>query len=159
MKYAIVKKQNKSKQDIISNTYGKYYHNVGGKMVEIKPKTDSANFSYKPQVEYTHQQPSNEILSAYGWSFMPPQVWSVPQKRPPACIPTKQNTERVVPIYDKSTPVDALDWTQVGSILPKHEYKEVNNKNYYHPGWIAQDKIEYPMDGKVFKTRYLSPVT
>ena len=87
---------------------------------------------------------------------MPPQYWSVPQQRPPACIPNKQDTATVTPIYDKSAPIDVLDWTQVGSILPKYEFKEVHNPNYYYPGWNAQDKANYPkfQDGKNFSNNY-----
>ena len=150
----IVEKQNNSKSNEIANTDNKYYHNANTDRFNITPKTDSANFSYKPNVEFNHMEPSKKIMSAYGWSYMPPQFWSVPQKRPPACIPSKKNTETVVPIYDKSTPVDALDWTQVGSILPKYEYEEVHNPNYYHPGWIAQDTVNYPIKGGKKSTKY-----
>ena len=105
---------------------------------------DPAKFSYKPKIQFDHKQPSAKVASAYGWSFMPPHFWSVPQKRPPACIPSPQNTATVTPIYDKSVPVDALDYTQVGSILPKFEYNEVYNPDYYYPGWIAKKKEPYP---------------
>lgn len=115
-----------------------------------------SNFNYKPEYEFKHMEPSKEILSAYGWSYMPPQFWSVPQKRPPVCIPDKTAQATVTPIYDKSVPVDALEWTQVGSILPKFEYKEVYNPNYYYPGWIAQDEVKYPFDGKKFSSQYYS---
>ena len=104
----------------------------------------SDNFKYKPETEFKHNQPSKKIASAYGWSYMPPQYWSVPQQRPPVCIPSKKNANSVLPIYDKGTPVNALDYTKVGSILPKFEYNEVYNPNYYYPGWIAQDKKTYP---------------
>ncbi len=115
---------------------------------------DPTAFSYKPEIKFDHKQPSIKIASAYGWSFMPPQFWSVPQKRPPACIPTEKTAATVMPIYDKSTPVDSLEWTKVGSILPKHEYTEVHNPNYYYPGWIAQDSANDPLDNgkKISKT-------
>jgi len=29
-------------------------------------------------------------------------------------------------------------------MLPKFEYNEVYNPNYYYPGWVAQDKKTYP---------------
>ena len=108
-------------------------------------KNINHNFSYKPKVKFDHKQPSKQIASAYGWSYMPPQYWSVPQKRPPVCLPDKSGTATVASIYDKGVPVDALDFTKVGSILPKFEFKEVHNPNYYYPGWIAQDKIKYPI--------------
>lgn len=107
---------------------------------------DPTSFSYKPEIKFNHKQPSIKVASAYGWSFMPPQFWSVPQKRPPACIPTEKTAATVMPIYDKSTPVDSLNWTKVGSILPKHEYTEVHNPDYYYPGWIAQDSANDPLN-------------
>ena len=84
-------------------------------------------------------------MSAYGWSYMPPQTWSVPQKRPPVCIPDGDRQATVMPIFDKGTPVDAMSWTQANNLLPKTEYTEKYNANYYYPGWIAQDKIKYPI--------------
>ena len=115
---------------------------------------DPTSFSYKPEIKFDHKQPSIKVASSYGWSFMPPQFWSVPQKRPPACIPTEKTAATVMPIYDKGTPVDSLEWTKVGSILPKHEYTEVHNPNYYYPGWIAQDNANDPLDSgkKISKT-------
>jgi len=115
---------------------------------------DPTSFSYKPEIKFEHKQPSIKVASAYGWSFMPPQFWSVPQKRPPACIPTEKTAATVMPIYDKSTPVDSLEWTKVGSILPKHEYNEVHNPDYYYPGWIAQDSKNDPLSNgkKISKT-------
>ena len=114
-------------------------------------KNINHNFAYKPEVKFDHKQPSKKTASAYGWSYIPPQYWSVPQKRPPVCLPDTNGTATVASIYDKGTPVDALDFTKVGSILPKFEFKEVHNPNYYYPGWIAQDKIEYPIGkGKKF---------
>ena len=61
-----------------------------------------------------------------------------------------------MPTLDRGVPVDALNWTQVGSILPKFEYKEHYNPDYYHPGWKAQDKANYPKfsDGKNFSNNY-----
>ena len=89
----------------------------------------ATSFSYKPEIKFEHKQPSIKVASAYGWSFMPPQFWSVPQKRPPACIPTEKTAATVMPIYDKSTPVD----------------NEVHNPDYYYPGWIAQDSTNDPL--------------
>ena len=128
----------------------KYYSNSNNRDANLlssnngKGPLNPASFNFTPNVEFNHKQPSKQIASAYGWSYMPPQYWSVPQKRPPACIPSKKNTATVTPIYDKSAPVDVLDWTQVGSILPKYEYTEVHNPDYYYPGWIAQDEKQYP---------------
>jgi hypothetical protein len=120
-----------------------------------KGKSINDNFAYKPEYNNCQLQPSKEIYGAYGWSYMPPQSWSVPQKRPPVCIPAQGKQSTVTAIYDKSVPTDVLEWTQVGSILPKFEYKEVYNPDYYHPGWIAgQEDIKYPFNPQHFKSEY-----
>ncbi len=120
-----------------------------------KGKSINDNFAYKPEYNNCQLQPSKEIYGAYGWSYMPPQSWSVPQKRPPVCIPAQGKQSTVTAIYDKSVPTDVLEWTQVGSILPKFEYKEVYNPDYYHPGWIAgQEDIKYPFNQQHFKSEY-----
>ena len=81
------------------------------------------------------RQPDKKQYSDYGFNYMPATSWSVPQQRPPPCIPQKNCP--VCPVVDKGTPVDAVEWNQVGSILPKFKYKEVFNPNYYYPGWIS----------------------
>lgn len=135
----------------VTDTNNKFYASVSDRDAKLLEANDGtspmnpSNFSYKPKIKFDHKQPSIKIASAYGWSYMPPHYWSVPQKRPPACIPSPENTATVTPIYDKSVPVDVLDYTQVGSILPKFEYNEVHNPDYYYPGWIAEKKEEYPI--------------
>jgi len=108
-------------------------------------KTDNnSKVKYKTDIEFKHKEPSKTIASAYGWSFIPPQFWSVPQQRPPVCIPHKNEKQKILPVLAKGAPVDALDWTQVGSILPKFEYNEVYNPDYYYPGWTTQKTANYP---------------
>jgi hypothetical protein len=75
-----------------------------------------------------------------GYSIFPPDRWDVPQKRPPACIPDKWN--RPSAVFTQGTPVNVLEldkdgkmkidennvtFTNVGSILPKFEFKEKTN--------------------------------
>ena len=158
-----IENQNKKINNLdskVADSNDKYFASIknrDSKLLEandgVKP-IDPSNFSFKPKIEFKHKEPSRKIASAYGWSFMPPHYWSVPQKRPPSCIPNKQDTATVTPIYDKSVPVDVMDYTQVGSILPKFEYNEVHNPNYYYPGWIAKKDEPYPgKNGKpVMKT-------
>jgi len=61
-----------------------------------------------------------------------------------------------MPLLDKGVPVDALDWKQVGSILPKFEYSEHYNPDYYYPGWKSQKNVKYPKfnSGKNFSNKY-----
>lgn len=143
-------KQQEAEQRV-ENANQKLYvnaENTSNKMFNDRENVQDigANFNYKPNVSFNHQQPSRKIMSAYGWSYMPPQAWSVPQKRPPVCIPDKDTQATVKPIFDKGTPVDAMSWTQANNLLPKTEYTEEYNANYYYPGWIAQDKVKYPID-------------
>ena len=123
-----------------NNTESKMFSDQINK-VEIGKK-----FNFKQDINFDHNEPSRKIASAYGWSYMPPQTWSVPQKRPPVCIPDNDKQSTVKAIYDKGTPVDALDWVKSGAILPQTEYTEKYNENYYYPGWKAQEHIEYPFD-------------
>ena len=122
--------------------------NTENKMFNDKENAQDigANFNFKPKVKFNHNEPSKKIMSAYGWSYMPPQTWSVPQKRPPVCIPDDDKQATVKPIYDKGTPVDAMSWTQANNLLPKTEYTEKYNANYYYPGWVVQDKVNYPLN-------------
>lgn len=72
-----------------------------------------------------------------GYQFVNPKSWSVPQERPPVCIPQK----KVLPsaVYDRglslnyleldnkgkiATSEDKVTDTNVGSILPKFSYEE-----------------------------------
>lgn len=98
------------------------------------------------------KQPNKKIYSKYGYSYMPATSWSVPQQRPPSCIPQKKCP--VCPVVDKGTPVDAVEWSQVGSILPKFEYKEVYNPNYYYPGWISGDVNKLVKDYPKYNPQY-----
>ena len=120
--------------------------NTENKMFNDKVNTLEVgeSFNYKPNIKFDHNEPSIKTASAYGWSYMPPQTWSVPQKRPPVCIPDHDTQSTVKAIYDKGTPVDALDWVKSGAILPQNEYTEKYNENYYYPGWKAQEHINYP---------------
>ena len=120
----------------------------------VRIKEEYSNGDYTPQYEFNHNEPSKTIASAYGWSYIPPQFWSVPQKRPPVCIPNKDSISKVCPTIEKGVPIGALSMTEVGSILPKFEYKEIYNPDYYYPGWISQDKINYPNKNGTFSSEY-----
>ena len=82
---------------------------------------------------YTHIKPGKNLFSSYGYSYMPPEVWSVPQDRPPVCIPQKGFEAEALPIYTKGTPLDALEIQQ--TLMPKFKYEEVYDPKYYYPGW------------------------
>lgn len=108
------------------------------------------NFAFTPQFDKSdHMEPDIKSASAYGWSFVPPQFWSVPQKRPPVCIPSQGTEAKVMPIYDQSVPLDALEWSKV---MPSVVYDKEYNKDYWYPGWKAMDTPSYPK----FSSEYYS---
>ena len=92
-------------------------------------------------VEYPYASKSKDKSKIYypGYSFAPPSTWNVPQQRAPACIPDKT---RLCPmgVFDRGTPTNVLELnsegnqcssenecelTNIGSILPKFEFKEI----------------------------------
>jgi hypothetical protein len=90
---------------------------TSGERPETTPGSASqhiaSNFAYTTHTDKPVKEPSRKIASTYGWTFIPKEFWSVPQKRPPICIPETGKVSNVVPIYDKSVPLDVLEWTQV----------------------------------------------
>jgi hypothetical protein len=69
-----------------------------------------------------HLAPDDSIDSPYGFVFFPNKYWKQWSTKPPVCVPT--NPCKVQPIPTSGVPVDVLDYTQIGSIMPKFEYKE-----------------------------------
>ena len=63
-----------------------------------------------------------DVDSPYGFVFFPNKYWKQWQRKPPVCTPTSKC--KVLPTYTQGTPVDVLDYTQVGSMMPKFEYHE-----------------------------------
>jgi hypothetical protein len=75
-----------------------------------------------------------------GYAYQPPSNWDVPQKRAPVCINKDPDTTKLpIGIADHGTPINALEvdpigriltteekvqYTNVGSILPKFRYSE-----------------------------------
>ena len=109
----------------------KYYNNMTNKNNDVSmPFDDNDSKSIcKSKINPKEYYP--------GYSIFPPDRWDVPQKRPPACIPDKWN--RPSAVFTQGTPVNVLEldkdgkmkidensvtFTNVGSILPKFEYKE-----------------------------------
>lgn len=100
--------------------------------------TTNFNFPYTPKYNYNHEQPAKEIAESYGWSIIPPAFWSVPQERPPVCIPEKGTAATVLPVYDVGTPLNAME---VNKAYPKIEYKEDYNPDYFYPGYITKPLV------------------
>jgi regulator of replication initiation timing len=75
-----------------------------------------------------------------GYSMVNPNKWDVPRKRPPVCLPSRVQLPSAV--FTNGTPTNVLEYdrygdmanteeevsqTNVGSILPKFNYKETRN--------------------------------
>ena len=86
--------------------------------------------------KYRHMKPGQSVFDSYGYSYMPPESWSVPQNRPPVCIPQKGYKAEALPLYTIGTPLNALEVNK--KILPKSKYEEVYDPKYYYPGWISK---------------------
>ena len=98
---------------------------------------------YKEGVELLNQDGKLKQRSKVfhpGYSYVSPDKWDIPQQRPPQCIPDKWN--RPSAVFDRGTPLNVLEldengemlmdenqvtFTNVGSILPKFEYREIHN--------------------------------
>jgi len=131
------------------------YNNIHFKNNDIhKNINDHNNFEYKNDISFTHIQPTKDLASSVGWTYIPPQYWSIPQKRPPVCIPKKGTESTVKPFLDKGTPINSLDWNTANVKLENNKLKY--NPNYYYPGWIVQDVIKYPSsnNGSTFTNNY-----
>ena len=67
-------------------------------------------------------KPKPQIDSPYGFVYFPNKYWNQWHKKAPVCTPTHEC--KVLPTYTQGTPVDVLDYTQLGSLMPKFEYQE-----------------------------------
>jgi len=85
---------------------------------------------------FKHIKPGQKLYNSYGYSYMPPESWSVPQDRPPVCIPQKGFKAEAVPLYTIGTPLNALEIQQ--TLMPKFKYDEVYDPKYYYPGWKSK---------------------
>tara|TARA_Y100000389_G_scaffold204765_1_gene259496 strand:- start:21873 stop:22637 length:765 start_codon:yes stop_codon:yes gene_type:complete len=70
-------------------------------------------------------KPKPEVDSPYGFVYFPNKYWKMWHQRAPVCTPVN-GACKVLPTYTEGTPVNVLDYTQIGSIMPKFEYKEDN---------------------------------
>jgi hypothetical protein len=107
---------------IYTDETGMYLNSAGlpGHGQPVFPHDFNNNFEFRPTPNptwYNHQQPvgSNKDTGGggwYGWSFLPKWMWSVPQPRPPVCIPsTPMDVDTVRALDAPGMPVGAMKWT------------------------------------------------
>ena len=167
------KKYNKiqSKNKEISNkrkNISKKYREISKKTGKIYPKqvepfstltydsedneVISSPIPTEEENEKYFMEPDRKILSDYGFVYMPNSGWSVPQQRPPACIPQEKCVNGPVPVFTTGAPADAVNYSGIGSILPKFEYKELYDKKCYQEGWKKRYNPDYYYPGWIAKS-------
>jgi|UniRef100_A0A6C0AVM3 hypothetical protein len=93
------------------------------------PSNNSTNQKFQNEKQFHSEifddselKPKPQIDSPYGFVYFPNKYWNQWHKKPPVCTPTDKC--KVIPTYTQGTPVDVLDYTQLGSLMPKFEYQE-----------------------------------
>ena len=77
---------------------------------------------YSEMFDDSELKPKPDIDSPYGFVYFPNKYWKELQKKLPVC--TASSKCKVLPTYTQGAPVDVLDYTQIGSIMPKFKYSE-----------------------------------
>lgn len=68
-------------------------------------------------------KPKPDVDSPYGFVYFPNKYWKMWHQKAPICTPAN-GACKVLPTYTEGTPVNVLDYTQIGSMMPKFEYNE-----------------------------------
>ena len=76
-------------------------------------------------------------FSYYGRTYMPPQTWSVPQKRPPVCL---GNKDKVAEYPTIGYPVESLSWEP--ELTEKYNMEQVDKGVYIQDGQPKYPKFE-----------------
>lgn len=104
-------------------------HNTKNKCVQRdldcldkKHRRDMDRINNSEMFDDSELKPKPDIDSPYGFVFFPNKYWKEWHQKAPVCIPTSKC--KVLPTYTEGTPVDVLDYTQVGSMMPKFSYSE-----------------------------------
>jgi hypothetical protein len=143
-----LKEASHSTMDFITSLLKMSYDENGVKIDNKGPSSIddniASNFAFKPSIKYPQKEADRNIASQYGWSFIPPQFWSVPQQRPPICLPADNGVSTVTAIYDKSVPLNVLELSKVN--FPENTTgvdKRFLNSDYYYPGiYINKGKYD-----------------
>jgi hypothetical protein len=74
---------------------------------ETKPKVYIVKCKNGPNTCVWNDADENkEAHETYGYNFIPPTEWHLPQKRPPVCLPQQECP--VCPVYTNNNPIDLL---------------------------------------------------
>tara|TARA_Y100000389_G_C17468588_1_gene528073 strand:+ start:3871 stop:4620 length:750 start_codon:yes stop_codon:yes gene_type:complete len=94
------------------------YVNSGSSIKELKEDP----FFNSEMFDDSELKPKPDMDSPYGFVYFPNKYWKQWHQKAPICTPTSKC--KVLPTYTHGAPVDVLDYTQIGSMMPKFEYKE-----------------------------------
>ena len=111
------------------------------------PNADAIRRETTPTKAEWGYEPDPRILSPYGFSYMPPSLWSVPQQRPPVCIPQTKTTP--TPVFTNSSYTDVMEFTGLGTIMPRFQYQETTNYDV--------DQLKKMANKTIFNSNYLYP--
>jgi hypothetical protein len=106
----------------------------------VKKKTKLAPLAMSMNLQ-PNCRPRSYQLGRYGWSYMPPTTWSVPQMRPPTCLPSGKSC--------RVCPTASTEWSsKYGDFLTREDWdtnqeniEMVSDKNYWYPGYISADPV------------------
>jgi hypothetical protein len=91
----------------------------------------------KKQEEFEKKENQyQKVISTYGYSFVDPDAWTIPQKRPPVCVPSKPDSPD--PLVDQTYPDQAMVFpdTSIGSMLPKYIFQNLYEDKWYDPEFL-----------------------
>lgn len=80
------------------------------------------------------QKSRSEEKRNAGFTYLPPENWTLNQWRPPVCFPQKEYP--VVGSLSSPTMGDYMtvfDQSATGSVMPKFKYEVIKNEKYYLP--------------------------
>jgi hypothetical protein len=95
--------------------------------------TDSQRNTYEVRLNAIQRARIEERRNK-GFTYLPPENWTLNQWRPPVCLPQKEFP--VVASLSSPTMGDYMtvfDQSATGSVLPKFKYEVIKNEKYYLP--------------------------
>ena len=90
--------------------------------IESRHEKEIAKINNSEMFDDSELKPKPDVDSPYGFVYFPNKYWKQWHQKAPVCIPTSKC--KVLPTYTQGTPVDVLDYTQIGSMMPRFSYSE-----------------------------------
>lgn len=107
----------KNNEDVRANLMkAQHYRDYSGFDTHLKCRSDSTCLDPFLHDKLTPEQRAKTYYP--GYSYMPPSVWDVPQKRGPVCKSQKNCGEHPMPVLDSGTPHNSLQYYGTQSQMP-----------------------------------------